>query len=445
MLLIAKIFNPNLYMKTSFTLFRQISSGILFMVMLLASGLAAAQVSMSKYRTEYEQNFDVLPSSGTTSWEDGTAYMPGWYVQRTITSSTLTANAGSSNTGGLYSYGSAGAADRALGSISSTNAGEFAYGLLLQNNTGDTITQLDISFYGEQWRISNKTAPQHLISFFYAISTDAASFNLSPASDKNWISYPELDFKGPHFKPEVGSPLNGNAAGNRQLLSTSIPVTIPDGAYVMLRWKDADETEADHGLAIDNFSLTWNINSPDVLPVELVSFIAKPKDNNVEIAWQTASEEQNDFFVIERGADENGFEGIGQVQGNGTTTLRNSYTFLDERPAAGTAYYRLKQVDEDGSHTYSAVVSVTRSAASGSIAKVYPTITSELLNINWEGQSLLQQALVVDARGRQVLQQKLSDNAAQQVVDVSRLRSGMYVLVLLDEKGQRITSRFIKI
>jgi len=432
-------------MKTSITLCRQISFGILFMAMLLASGLAAAQVSMSKYKTEYAQNFDVLPSSGTATWEDGAAYMPGWYVQRTIASNLLTANAGSSNTGGLYSYGNNSAADRALGSISSFKAGEFAYGLLLQNNTGDTITQLNISYYGEQWRISNKTAPQHQIAFFYAISTDAASFNLSPASDRNWIAYPELNFKGPHYKPEEGSALNGNATENRQLLSASIPVTIPDGAYVMLRWKDVDETESDHGLAIDDFNLTWNINSPDVLPVELVNFTAEPKIDDVEITWQTASEEQNDFFIVERGADERGFEGIGRVQGNGTTTLRNSYTFLDKWPVAGTAYYRLKQVDEDGSYTYSAAVSVTRSAASGSIAKVYPTTTSELLNINWEGQSLLQQAMVVDARGRQVLQQKLSDNTTQQVVDVSRLRSGMYVLVLLDEKGQRITSRFIKI
>ena len=442
MLIYRKIIELNLQMKTSFTYLAQLFCSFIFITILAYANPAIAQVSMSKYKTEYAQTFDALPSSGTATWEDGTAYMPGWYVQRTIPSNTLTANAGNSNTGGLYSYGSAGAADRALGSISSLKAGEFAYGLLLQNNTGDTITQLDVSYYGEQWRISNSTAGEHQIAFYYAISTDAASFNLSPSSDKNWTAYPELNFKGPKFKT-TGGALNGNATENGRQMSASVPVSIPDGAYVMLRWRDADELEADHGLAIDDFSLTGNTSNPDVFPVELMSFTAESLDDGVVLSWQTASEEQNDFFMVERGTDELGFNSIGQVQGNGTTTIRNSYTFLDERPLSGTSYYRLKQVDEDGTFTYSAVVPVTRTVGRD-IAKVYPTITSELLNIAWEGQSMLQQVLVVDAKGKQVMQQNMSDNAGQQVVDVSRLRSGMYVLVLLDEKGQRITSRFVR-
>ncbi|MBF9255369.1 T9SS type A sorting domain-containing protein [Pontibacter sp. 172403-2] len=429
-------------MKTNFTSSVQMCSACFCMAILMVANMATAQVSMSKYKTTYAQDFNVLPSSGTAAWEDGTAYMPGWYVQRTIPSSTLTANAGNSNTGGLYSYGSSGAADRALGSISSLKAGEFAYGLLLQNNTGDTIQQLDISFYGEQWRISNSTAGEHQIAFYYAISTDAAAFDLSPGSDKNWTAYPDLNFKGPKFKT-TGGALNGNAAENRRLVSASIPVSIPDGAYVMLRWRDADELEADHGLAIDEFSLAWSINSPDVLPVELVEFTAESSGDAVKIAWQTASEEQNDFFLVERGTEESGFKSIGRVQGNGTTSLRNNYTFLDEEPVTGTAYYRLKQVDEDGTYTYSAVVAVTR-APGRNIVKVYPTVTSELLNIAWEGQSQQRLAMVVDAKGRQVLQQALSGNMGRQVVDVSGLQRGIYMLMLLDENGQRITSRFVR-
>ncbi len=412
-----------------------------------------AQVSMSRDITKYEQNFDMLPMSDSALWESGTQFskMPGWSIQRTKLSSHILVSDGQGNIGGLFSYGKIATPERALGSISSLKKGEFAWGLLLQNKSNDTITNLDISFYGEQWRVSNKTAPQHQIAFFYAISKDPMSFNLSPKSDVNWIPVPALYFKGPRFGIEGGK-FNGNAPENRQLLSASIPVKIPDGAYVMLRWKDADEIESDHGLAIDDFSMTWTVKAQMplpldniILPVDLISFSAKLRNEIVELLWQTATEEQNDYFEVERSTDGKTFGSLGKVRGNGTTALRSSYRFVDTMPLSGTTYYRLKQVDKDGTSTYSSIVPIAASARNV-IVQVYPTSTAQVLSVNAPASVNLKHALILNTLGQKVLtlQQLVANAMGQYLIDVSALQNGSYVLVLYSQNGERLTNRFIK-
>ncbi|WP_162052770.1 T9SS type A sorting domain-containing protein [Pontibacter pamirensis] len=406
---------------------------------------AVAQISMERSQTNYTQDFNSLPAVSDGIWENGTSYMENWFVQRTKQTNTVVVNHGNQVAGNLYSFGSIGSVDRALGSQSSLLAGEYAWGVLLQNNTGDTINFVDISFYGEQWRVSNRTAGEHKIDFSYAINPDKATFKLSPKSDAGWIQYPDLNFKSPHFYTE-GKALNGNAAANRKLMSAVLAVNIPDGHYLMLRWKDADEYEADHGLAIDDFSISWSVKPEEpivVLPVELARFTAKASGSVVQLQWLTASEMQNDYFSVERSSDGQAFESIGRVAGHGTTTIGAAYSFADNHPLVGILYYRLKQVDEDGSHAYSAVVAVTR-AAGLKVAKVYPTITTDKLQVSIEQTGVMQQVLVLDMLGKQWLLKGLDNTALHHTIDVSTLRGGSYVLVLLDEQGQRYTTRFIK-
>ncbi|WP_157593693.1 T9SS C-terminal target domain-containing protein [Pontibacter actiniarum] len=410
--------------------------------MLLMAGAAEAQVSMEPRQNLYSQNFEALPAAGTSFWKSGSYYLPGWAVFRTKADSTFTANTGQANTGGLYSYGATNSPDRALGSIASSPAGQFTYNLLLQNNTGSTIKSVEVGYTGEQWRISNITAGQHVLSFWYAVSSDVSGFNTSPSSDKGWTEVPELKFYGPKYQLS-GGPINGNAAENRRMLEAFLQVEVPAGHFLMLRWKDADEVEADHGLAVDDVTVLWHeesVESPVPLPVELASFKARAKGNQVELQWLTASEDRNSHFIVERSPDGKSFEGVGQLTGQGTTMQVTSYTFLDEVPLPGTSYYRLKQVDEDESYTYSAVVSVLRAVAQG--LKVFPTITAGDLVVSADAR--LRQALVIDVMGKQLYAQQLQSNLPQHSLNVSSLSSGTYVLVLLDEQGKRYTSRFRK-
>ncbi|MBK9639035.1 MAG: T9SS type A sorting domain-containing protein [Bacteroidetes bacterium] len=97
-------------------------------------------------------------------------------------------------------------------------------------------------------------------------------------------------------------------------------------------------------------------NAP--LPVEWLSFEAKPISSNVLLQWKTASESGNDYFNVERSRNGLSFEKIGQVQGNGSTNTISSYTFTDYAPGRGIIYYRLQQVDIDGRFDLSKIVPV---------------------------------------------------------------------------------------
>lgn len=85
-----------------------------------------------------------------------------------------------------------------------------------------------------------------------------------------------------------------------------------------------------------------------VLPVELTSFFAFCLQNSINIAWQTASEKNNDYFLLERSINGFEFERIAMVQGAGNTQVEQEYLFSDYDFLPGTSYYRLKQVDFDG-------------------------------------------------------------------------------------------------
>lgn len=84
------------------------------------------------------------------------------------------------------------------------------------------------------------------------------------------------------------------------------------------------------------------------LPIELLSFTATAATNQVNLAWITASEKNNDYFTIERTLDGLTFEEVIRVQGQGNSSIKTSYEYTDTRPLSGVSYYRLKQTDFNG-------------------------------------------------------------------------------------------------
>ncbi len=97
---------------------------------------------------------------------------------------------------------------------------------------------------------------------------------------------------------------------------------------------------------------------PSVVPVELISFNAIVENGKVRLNWYTASETNNAGFKIERSNDGANYEEIFFIGGNGTTTNINVYSYLDESVNSGVYYYRLKQVNFDGSFEYFNVITV---------------------------------------------------------------------------------------
>lgn len=112
--------------------------------------------------------------------------------------------------------------------------------------------------------------------------------------------------------------------------------------------------------SFSGFALTGNGPSP--LPVELLEFSARKQGSaSVLCEWSTASETNNAYFDVEvsRGNEDGlSFKAIGRVPGRGTTTETNHYQWVDEAPVTGINYYRLRQVDYDGTESYSSPVAV---------------------------------------------------------------------------------------
>jgi hypothetical protein len=97
-----------------------------------------------------------------------------------------------------------------------------------------------------------------------------------------------------------------------------------------------------------------------IIPVELVSFNAEVEQNVIVLKWETATETNNQAFMIERSSDNFNFEKIGEIEGKGTTTEKQEYIFRDASISSGKGkvYYRLRQIDFDGTENLSDVIEV---------------------------------------------------------------------------------------
>lgn len=105
---------------------------------------------------------------------------------------------------------------------------------------------------------------------------------------------------------------------------------------------------------------TSSCNEYMILPIELISFIGNQNDGVNELSWITASEFNNDYFSIERSYPNTGWEGIAKVKGKNQSNL-SSYLYYDStyNDNVSIVYYRLKQVDFDGTISYSNIISIT--------------------------------------------------------------------------------------
>jgi hypothetical protein len=132
--------------------------------------------------------------------------------------------------------------------------------------------------------------------------------------------------------------------------------TVPIGGTVDFTHEIFDNTGSGH--PSDGFDATvYTLDFSGIIPVELTSFTAKALDGVVYLNWTTATEQNNLGFEVERRVDGD-YSKIGFISGHGTTTEIQNYTFTDEELESGTYFYRLKQLDYDGSFEYSSEVKV---------------------------------------------------------------------------------------
>ncbi|WP_210518523.1 T9SS type A sorting domain-containing protein [Hymenobacter terricola] len=170
------------------------------------------------------------------------------------------------------------------------------------------------------------------------------------------------------------------------------------------------------------------ISSGSPLPVELTRFDAAAKGAGVNLTWATATEKSNDHFDVQRSATGGVFQTIGSVQGQGNTTNAHEYAFVDSRPLAGLSYYRLRQVDTDGTSAYSPVATV-QTKLGGEVA-AYPNPSAGTVTLPASTGPVRYR--VFNALGQTLLSGQAAGEAQ---LDVSKLTKGTFYLELTTEAG----------
>ena len=236
---------------------------------LALAGTSFGQISYTTSGSTYTQNFNALaqptaPATTTTGflWTNNST-LAGWHLFRQpagapVAIANYGASIGDSNTGSFYSFGSAASTDRALGSI----AGNTAYwgnpgngapagwiAVDFTNNTGAAVKRINAHYDGEQWRNANNGQPQTLVfEYGFGASFDAvAAWSLGGAA---------FNFTNP-FDNSAPSAIDGNLAANRSAnRGGAIDLNWAAGSTLWVRWRDTQDNGNDHGLSIDNFSIS---------------------------------------------------------------------------------------------------------------------------------------------------------------------------------------------
>jgi Zn-dependent metalloprotease len=169
------------------------------------------------------------------------------------------------------------------------------------------------------------------------------------------------------------------------------------------------------------------------LPVTLVIFEGKHTSEGNGLVWETSSEVSNDHFVVERSRDATKFDEVARVAGVGNSTVRNAYSFTDSHYDKGINYYRLKQVDTDGSFAYSKMIAIE----SGGMREVkyFPNPVQSLLSIELPDTEMTEcNVKVFNSAGQCVLdKERTKISKGKMSLDLAKLPAGVYQIVVSDD------------
>ena len=167
------------------------------------------------------------------------------------------------------------------------------------------------------------------------------------------------------------------------------------------------------------------------LPLDWLSFTAEGKGTTVQLNWETTNEHNTSTFVIERSSDGTTFTAIGTVLAKGSE-LYNTYHFTDAAPVSSTGYYRIRQVDLDGSFNHSNVQQVKRENQT----VLFPVPASEILNIAFR-QEKSGEAIITDMTGRTVSRINFP-NSKDLSISVNGLPVGVYLIEIKDQYNSEV-------
>ena len=197
-------------------------------------------------------------------------------------------------------------------------------------------------------------------------------------------------------------------------------------------------------------NIFFNISQADFtvaqnpVPVKWIAFTgAKDRNNSIKLNW-SVNEIDNHYYTIERSLDGEHFSKIGEVAASTASGNNHSYSFTDARPFASKNFYRIKQVDKNGSYSYSKTISVTIDEATSSWV-VYPNPTTDKVNLFCNANYNNMTINVYDAVGKVVYSQTREKALKGEIVTVSlsNLAKGIYSVKLQASNAETTTKKII--
>jgi hypothetical protein len=198
-------------------------------------------------------------------------------------------------------------------------------------------------------------------------------------------------------------------------------------------------TDPNIGINLEDFSPSINGSATGVsLPVEILNFTVKSKDNKAFLNWETNIEINSDYFEVQKSRDRTNWTKIGTVAAQGSSNSLSFYNYTDENILANNnslehMYYRLNMVDLDGSFQFSPIRSVRITDYTLTEISIYPNPTQGELIIDITSpvrQNVIIQ--ILDLNGRFIQEQELK--SSKNTIDINHLHKGNYIVKYTDNQ-----------
>lgn len=173
--------------------------------------------------------------------------------------------------------------------------------------------------------------------------------------------------------------------------------------------------------------------SANPLPVTLTYLNADCTDNGVEVKWQTASENNSDYYAVERSIDGQNWNEIAVKTAAGNSTILLNYSIIDEDRMAGTRYYRLNQVDKNGATVFYGPVSIACSFNEKEVS-VFPNPANAEFNIAVSSESkgeMTVQVIANDGKTIGTLSSLIESGSSLIPVNISSATAGVYQIIIV--------------
>lgn len=239
------------------------------------------------------------------------------------------------------------------------------------------------------------------------------------------------------------SPLYTGSGANQQLvlcettaINTIAGFTAGEAFRIVVQLVAESASDNNQCIIFDDFRVIGTIaQSP--LPVTFVGFGARKTEAGIELIWNVAEERDVQSYSVERSATGRDFTKLGEVAATNST----AYSFIDNQPVNGAAYYRIKEVDIDGKFKYSTIVKLNLNRSIS--LRAYPSPSNGLVTIE-HSMTAKGTLSITTTDGLLVKQIDVKPGLNQTIINVSNLKAGLYIVRFVNGSGQAETTKLVK-